>query len=681
MFDLFLKVYIISGLRFNIRIFIIAFFMIIQQTYSQQNLNNYGFVENQQNSEFRMNSLEANPYNYAQISDWEFSLSLRNNLNNSTNVNLIRFSLGKRINDHHLYLRYTPGIKQQFIFASRTEFLIGDSVQNYNTNLSYNEKYGFGYSLNLSENFTVGFSMRYFQQNFNEEYPSFFSDTSSNTNLIQIREESVDKNFWRGDIGLRYALSNNFALSLMTNNLLILKDFDKEEKDGEFNIRKEIYNLKSEKEITFGLDYKSVNWSLQGNYETSNSFTFGINHSFKISESTLTIGSLIFHDEFQSPYIAGIIPSLNYCNNFFSVTLSYLNYFSDRSEQKSLAQFKEFGIRNIQNNFFAADNLNLLFNFALSFKETKKVRFVDLETETEVFPTFVEKYLDTPIAVGKVVNISDESVTVKPSVVLEDLNREEIYSPVTKIDPGDTVEVPFFLVIDRGLSDVSKSKISQIKFYLKTSDSEPDDFLQRSILLHSKNNWDGKVINLRYFVKYDLDFSSSYSNKIIKEYSNDEINTPEIFNNIKNLFNVFVREMKYIADRRATVDYVQFPEETIELKGGDCDDLSVAFSSILESVGIQTAFIDYKPLNDIGHVSLLVNTKLSPSESERITINDRKYFTRNSFSGNEEIWIPIEVTTLTNFNDAWNEGSEKFYGEAVDNFGLQKNKVEIVDIY
>jgi hypothetical protein len=37
------------------------------------------------------------------------------------------------------------------------------------------------------------------------------------------------------------------------------------------------------------------------------------------------------------------------------------------------------------------------------------------------------------------------------------------------------------------------------------------------------------------------------------------------------------------------VDYVQFPRETLRLKSGDCDDLSVLVSAGLENLGIRTA--------------------------------------------------------------------------------------------
>ena len=136
----------------------------------------------------------------------------------------------------------------------------------------------------------------------------------------------------------------------------------------------------------------------------------------------------------------------------------------------------------------------------------------------------------------------------------------------------------------------------------------------------------------------------------------------------------------YVADPNATSDYVQFPQQTIELKGGDCDDLSVLYSAVLENIGIQTALIDYKPDKGLGHVNLLFNTELSPQMAKWITENDRKYFIRKNKEGEDQVWIAIETTSLTDFMKAWELGIEKFNNEALDNLGLAKGKVEIIDV-
>jgi hypothetical protein len=147
------------------------------------------------------------------------------------------------------------------------------------------------------------------------------------------------------------------------------------------------------------------------------------------------------------------------------------------------------------------------------------------------------------------------------------------------------------------------------------------------------------------------------------------------------IFNDFIKKMVYTSDPRATSEYVQFPKQTIELKGGDCDDLSVAYSSFLENVGVQTALIDYKGNSEVRHVNVLFNTGLAPQFVKLITNNDSKYFLRKNSQGKDEIWIPVETTSLTNFDEAWNIGVEKFNREAIDSLGIAKGKVQIIDVY
>jgi hypothetical protein len=48
---------------------------------------------------------------------------------------------------------------------------------------------------------------------------------------------------------------------------------------------------------------------------------------------------------------------------------------------------------------------------------------------------------------------------------------------------------------------------------------------------------------------------------------------------------------KEFSGDKTAVDFLQFPRRTLQYKGGDCDDLSILYSALLESVGIPTAFI------------------------------------------------------------------------------------------
>jgi len=96
---------------------------------------------------------------------------------------------------------------------------------------------------------------------------------------------------------------------------------------------------------------------------------------------------------------------------------------------------------------------------------------------------------------------------------------------------------------------------------------------------------------------------------------------------------------------------------------------------------LQTALVDYKADGDIRHVNILFNTKLNPNQAKLITQNDTKYFVRNNSDGKSEVWLPVETTSLTDFNTAWNVGVEKFNKDALSDLGIATSYVEIIDIY
>ncbi len=77
----------------------------------------------------------------------------------------------------------------------------------------------------------------------------------------------------------------------------------------------------------------------------------------------------------------------------------------------------------------------------------------------------------------------------------------------------------------------------------------------------------------------------------------------------------------------------------------------------------------------------MFNTKLNPEQGYLLGANDSKYFLRKNDEGDDEIWIPVETTSLTNFDEAWTIASTKFNQDAISNFGLLNGKVEIIDIY
>jgi tetratricopeptide (TPR) repeat protein len=103
--------------------------------------------------------------------------------------------------------------------------------------------------------------------------------------------------------------------------------------------------------------------------------------------------------------------------------------------------------------------------------------------------------------------------------------------------------------------------------------------------------------------------------------------------------------------RKAEIDFLKFPRQTLEYRAGDCDDLSILYCALLESIGIETAFITIP-----GHIYMAVSLDMTPDEA-------RKAFRRSDelIIKDGKVWVPVEVTVREDgFLKAWREGAREW---------------------
>ena len=98
----------------------------------------------------------------------------------------------------------------------------------------------------------------------------------------------------------------------------------------------------------------------------------------------------------------------------------------------------------------------------------------------------------------------------------------------------------------------------------------------------------------------------------------------------------------------ASIDFLQFPYQTLMYRGGDCDDLSILVCSLFESIGIKTAFITIP-----GHIYMAFDSGLTLEQA-------KDYFVSldELIIDGDEVWVPLEITLSDEgFNRAWTKGS------------------------
>ena len=99
-----------------------------------------------------------------------------------------------------------------------------------------------------------------------------------------------------------------------------------------------------------------------------------------------------------------------------------------------------------------------------------------------------------------------------------------------------------------------------------------------------------------------------------------------------------------------TVDYVQYPRETLERKSGDCVDLVTFYTSALESMGIPTLMLEVPD-----HILMMFSTGIN-ADPDGYTMEDMYVIHEG------KLWIPVEVTVVgKSFIKAWELGASEYY--------------------
>ena len=116
---------------------------------------------------------------------------------------------------------------------------------------------------------------------------------------------------------------------------------------------------------------------------------------------------------------------------------------------------------------------------------------------------------------------------------------------------------------------------------------------------------------------------------------------------------------------KADPDFLQFPRQTLEYKSGDCDDLTILYCSLFESVGVDTAFITIP-----GHIFMAFSPGLSAGDA-------RRNFTRvnDLIILGDKVWVPIEITDRSDFLTSWQTGAREYREN------LARKQVNLYDVH
>ncbi|MGB6121829.1 MAG: hypothetical protein WBG80_07975, partial [Bacteroidota bacterium] len=399
-------------------------------------------------------------------------------------------------------------------------------------------------------------------------------------------------------------------------------------------------------------------------------------------------GGLYFSaDESPAAYAMGL--GLGWSYEFLELGVAYLHFFDQTNRQGSspTGEFDPSAITNIDLNPYTSDRISLTVKAIFGNIRERLVLIESVEMFRSVYPSSYEVFAYNPIGQTRVKNISSMPIHAKAAFYVDRYMDEPTESGPVTIQPGESVDIPLTAVFNERIRKVSTLTIKEGSVTINASPAEQeDDRYQTRVLIHGRNAWDGDALTLRYFVAPDDPDVIRYSRDVLLGHRDSLIQVDrslESFRKARILFDDLAGKLMYVNDPKQSSDYVQYPAETLRLRGGDCDDLSVCFVSLLSSIGMSTAFVDVVPPErpEESHIYLLFDTEIDPKFGSHVSPNPKRYVVRKNKRGIETVWIPVETTAVARgFDEAWSRGAQEYFDDVEVGLGTIKGWVRIVDI-
>lgn len=287
------------------------------------------------------------------------------------------------------------------------------------------------------------------------------------------------------------------------------------------------------------------------------------------------------------------------------------------------------------------------------------VEFATVQLDN-VFSANYKRYADTPIGVTDVKNNTEQIFrNVKVGFTLLDFMDFQTEQTVERLLPGDRRELNLKAVFNNKILSVSEDTPIQAQLTLTYFENGEEKTVKRTqpFRLYSRNamDWQDPARLATFITPKDppvLEFGRALIGALKTELEGTRL-PPELARAAAVHATLGALGLTYIKDpsnpfdkaRNAkAIDYVQFPRETLKRKAGDCDDLTVLYASLLESLSIQTRVADLP-----GHVLVLM--RLDTPRADTFT-EDRALIL------DDGVWIPLETTVVgKSFEEAWREGA------------------------
>jgi tetratricopeptide (TPR) repeat protein len=286
----------------------------------------------------------------------------------------------------------------------------------------------------------------------------------------------------------------------------------------------------------------------------------------------------------------------------------------------------------------------------------------------EIFPVFRSWYDERPLGRAVLVNrektpVADIRLTFYMKQFMD--GPKDCPAPA-RLGPGESVTVDVTSLFTERILEVTESTKASAELVLeyRLGTELYRDVRNLTVRLLDRNamNWSDDRRAAAFVTAKDprvLAFAKNTTG-LVREKGPQAVD-PAILTAMAIFKTMDIYGLNYVVDPKTpfvefskstgSVDYLQFPRQTLEYRAGDCDDLSILYAALLESVGIETAFITVP-----GHIYMAFATEMNPAEASRGLTNTADLIIRDG-----RVWMPVEVTIRRDgFIRAWQEGGRQW---------------------
>ena len=294
--------------------------------------------------------------------------------------------------------------------------------------------------------------------------------------------------------------------------------------------------------------------------------------------------------------------------------------------------------------------IGVAYNFSKGMRYSSNLEITDEQLQP-LFPVFYAHYSDNPFGTITIQNNEEAAINdVKVYFNNQYMLTKTLVGSFNKIEQGEAVDVEITALLNESilgqLSDSITDGTIYIEYKLLNKSKDFSHNLSFTTLSRNSMTWaddrqaaafvsprDASALKFARQVKSivkgslrkDIPINIQYAGALfcaLKEYG----------------INYVIDPTSAYSDNTGSlsIDFLQFPYQTLSYHGGDCDDLSIMNCSLLEAIGIETAFITIP-----GHIYIAFDSGIAPEKAAQVV--PRGCFVEYD----NKAWIPYEITLCT----------------------------------